>query len=238
MNKIENCDAFNFLKNIETNTINLILIDPPYIISKDSGFSKGNISKDEYKSKYGKYTIDFGEWDKQELDLDNLFNQFYRILNPSGTLIMFYDIWKMQEIKEIAEKYKFKQPRLCCWNKTNPVPVNSKLNYLTNAKEYFCTFTKISKPTFNSEYDNGDYFSDTYIYPICHGKERTKHPTQKPLELIKQLVLKHSNENDVVLDCFLGSGTTAVASLETNRKFLGCEINEKYFNIAKERLKI
>ena len=148
----------------------------------------------------------------------------------------------MQEVKEIAESVGFKQPRLGCWNKTNPVPVNSKINYLSNGKEFFCTFVKKSKPTFNSEYDTGEYYAeeqiefDTYLYPICHGKERTPHPTQKPIELIKQLVLKHSNENDTVLDCFAGSGTTGVACKETNRNGVMCEIDEGYFKIMRERL--
>ena len=83
-----------------------------------------------------------------------------------------------QNPKEIADKYKFKQGRVCIWQKTNPVPINSKLNYLSNANEYFFSFIKDKKPTFNSEYDNG-----LYKYPICHGKERLNHPTQKPLEI-------------------------------------------------------
>ena len=63
------------------------------------------------------------------------------------------------------------------------------------------------------------------------------HPTEKPIELMKILIENSSNKNDIVLDCFMGSGSTGVACIETGRKFIGVEIDEKYFNIAKQRLK-
>jgi len=74
-------------------------------------------------------------------------------------------------------------------------------------------------------------------YPICSGNERTEHPTQKPLKLIERLIEIHSRENDVVLDPFLGSGTTVVACIRLNRQYIGIEKNEKYFKIAEERVK-
>ena len=106
----------------------------------------------------------------------------------------------------------------------------SKLNYLTNAREIAITGVKGGKPTFNSVYDNG-----IYSFPICHEKWRF-HPTQKPLELIKTMILKHSNENDLVLDCFSGSGTTAVACQKTGRRFIGCEISSEYFDKSVNRI--
>lgn len=170
-----------------------------------------------------------------------MLSEFYRILKPSGTLIMFYDFWKMQELKECAEQLKFKQARLGIWNKTNPVPINSKVNYLSNSREFFVTFVKKSKPTFNSEYDDGNYYvpeaNDTYYLSILHGKERTSHPTQKPLSLIEDLVEKHSNAGDVVLDCFMGSGTTGVACNNLKRNFIGVELNKEYYDIAKARMR-
>ena len=207
--KIINADCFDELPNIESRSISLILIDPPYLISKSSGFS--NISENTSKelvTKYGNISIDFGDWDKSEIDWNFLFKEYHRILKDGGTLIIFYGIWKSNEIKQVADKYKFKQPRVCQWQKTNPVPINSKTNYLSNAIEYFFTFVKGKKPTFHSVYDNG-----VYKYPICHGKERYEHPTQKPLQLIVDIVSKHSNPDDVVLDTFAGTGTTAHACL-------------------------
>jgi DNA modification methylase len=131
----------------------------------------------------------------------------------------------------MADKYKFKQPRVCQWQKSNPVPINSKLNYLSNAIEYFFTFVKGKKPTFHSVYDNG-----VYRYPICHGKERYEHPTQKPLQLITDIVNKHSNPGDLVLDNFAGTGTTAHACILTDRKYIVMERDEKYFEIIKSRI--
>jgi DNA modification methylase len=225
-------DCLVELDKIDNNSIDLILIDPPYIISRDSNFKNysDSISK-ELLTKYGKHSIDFGDWDKVELDWNKLFTHFKRILKSGGTLIIFYDIWKSAEIKIVADGNNFKQPRVCCWTKSNPVPINSKLNYLSNANEYFFTFVKGSKPTFNSEYDKG-----IYSYPICHGKERYNHPTQKPLSLIKDLIQKHTNIGDVVLDCFAGSGTTGHAAELTDRKYILIEKDETYFSIIQERL--
>lgn len=225
-------DCIDELSKIKSNSVDLILIDPPYLISRDSNFKNySDEASDELVSKYGKLSIDFGDWDKEELNWDVLLKEYYRILRKGGTLLTFYDIWKSQEIKESADKYKFKQPRVGCWTKTNPVPINSKINYLSNAHEYFFSFVKGGKPTFNSKYDNG-----LYSYPICHGKERYKHPTQKPLRLIKDLIEKHSNPGDLVLDTFAGTGTTAHACVLLNRKFIMIERDEEYFKIIEERL--
>ena len=74
-----------------------------------------------------------------------------------------------------------------------------------------------------------------YKYPICHDKGRF-HPTQKPLALIEELIIKHSNEGDLVLDCFAGSGTCALAAYNQKRNFIGCEINKEYYDKAIQRL--
>jgi site-specific DNA-methyltransferase (adenine-specific) len=224
-------DCILELPKIDSNTVDLVIIDPPYLISKDSNFKKiSENTSDEMRVKYN-ISIDFGDWDKTELDWNFLFSEFSRVLKKGGTLIVFYDIWKSTEIKESANSFGFKQPRVCGWIKTNPVPINSKLNYLSNATEYFFTFVKGKKPTFNSEYDNG-----FYKHPICHGKERYKHPTQKPLSLIKELISKHSNSGDLVLDTFAGTGTTAHACLELNRDFIVIEKDVEYYEIIDQRI--
>lgn len=220
-----NGDCIVELVKLESNSVDLILIDPPYLISRNSNFKSGE------NKKYNGISIDFGEWDKVELEWNFLFKEFKRILKKGGTLIIFYDIWKSTELKENAEKHGFKQPRVCQWRKTNAVPVNSKVNYLSNGIEFFFTFVKGGNPTFNSKYDFG-----VYEYPICHGKERTIHPTQKPLKLIKDLIEKHSKDGDVILDCFAGSGTTGVAAKELNRDYILIEREEEYIQIINSRL--
>lgn len=175
--------------------------------------------------------MDFGEWDKTFDGIAEVIKECYRVLKKGGTLICFYDLWKITKLKECFDNAKFKQLRFIEWVKTNPVPLNSKTNYLTNSREIAITGVKVSKPTFNSQYDNG-----IYSYPIYHGKDRF-HPTQKPTELISVLIEKHSNPEDLVLDCFLGSGTTALASANTGRNFIGCELEEEYYNKSVARLK-
>ena len=224
-------DCLQELPKIESNSIDLIITDPPYLISRDSNFKQiSDSTSKEMSTKYN-ISIDFGDWDKVELDFNYLFKEWFRILKKGGTLIVFYDVWKSNEIKESANIVGFKQPRVCAWTKTNPVPINSKTNYLSNATEYFFTFVKGGKPTFNSVYDNG-----FYKFPICHGKERLQHPTQKPLSLISQLIEKHSNSGDLVLDNFAGTGTVGEACVKLGRDYILIEKEETYFNMICDRL--
>lgn len=224
--KNENC--FDFLKTLKDNSIDLVLIDPPYEVSRDTNFASGE-KKGTDVDRF-RVSMDFGDWDKNFTGLNEVCKEAYRVLRKGGTMICFYDLWKITDLKNHLEDAKFKQLRFIEWIKTNPVPINSKINYLTNAREIAVAAVKGGKPTFNSEYDNG-----VYHYPICHDKGRF-HPTQKPLDLISELIKKHSNEGDTVLDCFSGSGTTAVACMDTNRKFVGCEIAEEYYRKSLERL--
>ena len=261
---ILNIDGLEYLDTINDNSINLILTDPPYIISKNTGMNnfynsvkynednniefiksdeewekyknKNNIENDlnklnylKYGSIYGKkYSVktQYGDWDSEfTIDLlDKYIKKFYNKLINGGTLIIFFDIWKITELKKIMEKYNFKQLRFIEWIKTNPQPLNSNINYLNNAREIALVGIKKSKPTFNSKYDNG-----IYNYPLQGGKNRF-HPTQKSLKLFEELIRKHSNENDIVLDTFLGSGTTAIACKNTKRHFKGCEISKEYYD--------
>ena len=93
---------------------------------------------------------------------------------------------------------------------------------------------KKSKWTFNRLNDN--YDRPELNYPVVAGKEKTSHPTQKPIKLMEELIKRHSNVGDTVLDNFMGSGTTGVACKNLNRKFIGIELDETYFNLAKERI--
>ena len=90
---------------------------------------------------------------------------------------------------------------------------------------------KYGKPTFNSKYDKG-----IYNYPIQTSKKGQRHPTQKNLLLFEDLIKKHSNEGDTVIDVFLGGGTTAIACKNTNRKFKGCDVEQKYIDLTNIKL--
>lgn len=224
-----NQSCFELLSTIQDKSIDLVLIDPPYEISRPTNFQSG----DETGRDTDRFRIsmDFGEWDKNFDGLSIVVQECFRVLKDGGTLICFYDLWKIETLKSYFEQAGFAQIRFIEWVKTNPVPINSKINYLTNAREVAITAVKKSKPTFNSEYDNG-----IYQYPICRDKGRF-HPTQKPLALISDLIIKHSVEGDVVLDCFAGSCTTGVAAGLNNRQFIGCELDADYFKKAEDRLK-
>lgn len=224
--KLVHQSCLDFLPTVESGSVDLVLIDPPYTISRATGFeSCGEKGVERFKMSY-----EFGAWDNEIFVLDGVFKECHRILRTGGTIICFYDLWKIETLKNWMEDAKFKQVRFLEWVKTNPVPINSKINYLTNSREIAVSAIKGSKPTFNSVYDNG-----IYNFPICHEKDRF-HPTQKPLNLLEALITKHSNEGDLVLDCFAGSASCAVASRNLRRNFIGCELDENYFNKATERI--
>lgn len=224
-----NESCFSFLKDIESDSIDLALIDPPYEVSRKTNFQSGCATgKDTDRFRV---SMDFGNWDSEFAGLDIVIEEIYRVLKNGGTLICFYDIWKLTTLKDYFDKANFKQLRFIEWIKTNPVPLNSKINYLTNSREIALVAVKGGKPTFHSMYDNG-----TYQYPICHDKGRF-HPTQKPIALIEDLIIKHSNVKDTVLDCFAGSATTAVAAYNQDRNFIGCELSKEYYKKSIKRLK-
>ena len=282
-------EGVEFLKTLDSNSVALILTDPPYITSRETGMDKWvkhvegqdkdgsqNIKTSEdwdsyktapqwveffekskfkddrslwpaelekhkqnylkYGSIYGKkyaVTTDYGDWDSKFTmeSLNEFVSEFYRVLRKGGTAIIFFDLWKVTNLKDILEGNKFKQLRFLEWIKTNPQPLNSSRNYLTNCREIALLGVKGGSPTFNSKYDNA-----IYKYPLQGGKDRF-HPTQKSLRLFQDLIAKHSNPGDIVLDPFSGSGTTAVAAKLTERNFLGCEVDQKFFDKSVDRLK-
>ena len=223
--RFANSTDLELLRSIEKDSVDLVLTDPPYIISKDSGMQQLKNSGKSHK-KYGrKYATatDFGQWDKDYTidDLQLAIDEFYRILRPGGSCIIFFDLWKIETLTNALSK--FSKHRLIEWLKTNPVPINSHATYLSNAREIAISCVKGGKATFNSKYDNG-----IYKYPIYGGKDRF-HPTQKSLPLFEELIKKHSNEGDVVVDPYGGSATTAVACINTNRIYISGEPSEEYF---------
>jgi len=139
----------------------------------------------------------------------------------------------VESLKVLLEDSKFYKLRFIEWIKTNPVPINSKISYLTNSREIALCCNKKGKSTFNSKYDNG-----IYEYPIYQGVRNVDriHPTQKSLPLFEDIIKKHTNKNDLVLDTFGGSATTYIASLKTKRNCISCEVDLDYYNKSKKRI--
>lgn len=219
-NKIFNADCLEFMKNIPDKSIDLVLTDPPYNISKKNNFSS--------MERYNKYRgMDFGEWDKG-------FNQTEWIdivaplLKDDANVVIFNSWQNIKEISDHLEKNGLTTKRILVLRKTNPMPVNRD-RLFANSFEFIIWAVK-GKWTFNREKEIESGFFE------CKNNGETKHPTEKQLKTIKELLNILSNEGQVILDPFLGSGTTAVAAIDLKRRFIGIEKEEKYFNIAKKRI--
>ena len=225
-NRVECADYRDFLASTDADSIDLVLTDPPYTISRKTGFTSVVNGVHRFA-----VSMDFGAWDAVQIDLDVMAAAFYRVLRRGGTAIVWYDLWKIGELKSAMEGAGFKMLRQIIWQKTNPVPLNMKATYLSNSREIALVGVKGGKPTFNSEYDIG-----VYSHPIPRHNGHRVHPTQKPLRLFIELIEKHSNPGDLVLDPFLGGGTTAVAAQSTLRHFAGCDIDPKYAQVSRQRL--
>lgn len=217
-------DYREFLDSLARGSVDLILTDPPYAISRETGFKSVKKGVQRFA-----VSMDFGRWDHSEIDLHALAQKAYRALRRGGTAIVFYDLWKISDLADALTVAGFKQLRLIIWEKTNPVPLNSSRNYLSNAREIAVLAVKGGTPTFHAQYDSG-------VYRLPIPREKRFHPTQKPLQLMQQLIEKHSNAGDMVVDCFAGSGTTAVAALRCERHFRGCELDPLYLEQARARL--
>lgn len=225
----KNEDALTYVKSLQSASINLVLTDPPYAISRETNFNKGaekGTDVDRFRVSY-----EFGDWDVvDESYFVALFKETYRTMKNGATLICFYDVWKLESLKSILESCGFRMFRFIEWIKTNPVPINSKVSYLSNAREVAIVCVKGSKPTFNNSYHNG-----VYMHPIYQGKDRF-HTTQKSLKLFEEIILNHSNEGDTILDMFSGSGTTLLAAKNLKRSCYSCEKDVEYFKQTQDRL--
>lgn len=219
-------DAFSKIKELTANniTVNHIVTDPPYNISQDNNF---NTLSNPRKG------VDFGTWDNN-FDLLSWIPAYEKILDKNGSFIVFCSYRNISSIIEIMEKNNLVVKDIIIWKKTNPMPRNINRRYVQDSEFAIWAVKKNSKWIFNKN-KNMPYMRSTFETSIVSGKERTKHPTQKSLLLMKELIKIHTNPDDLILDPFMGSGTTGIASIEMDRRFIGIESNPLYFDIAVSR---
>jgi len=217
INTIQNIDCVEGMRELSDNSVDLVLADPPYGISRELN------CKNKRLGTTAKLNFNFGEWDK--------FNEEWfdvAIQKTKGWIITFCAKKDIGIFWEALEKNKFIAIDTVVWQKPDPVPLNGKSKFL-NAWE---SIVVGKKP--NSHW--GGYCEHNIIkVQAPKGKNRV-HETQKPLELIKKLIELTTKKKEIVLDPFMGSGTTAVACLELERSYVGFEISKKYHKMATRRI--
>ena len=224
--EIHNTDSLTYMKEIPDQTIDFILTDPPYNLSQ---YSTGNM-KFDWRSDINN---DLAEWDKN-FDPIEVKDDFVRILKPAGNIFAFCSYNLIGRWHEIFDPI-FDTFQYFVWHKSNPVPKIRKAGFLNSCELIVCMWNKGHKWNFGNQRDMHNFFE----CPICMAPERLKspkHPTQKPLKLLKHLISIASEEDDIVLDPFMGVGSTGVAALDLGRQFIGIEIEKEYFEAAEKRL--
>lgn len=234
MIKLYNKNCLEVLKEIEDKSVDLIITDPPYNIGNFMKKRQTNLNKmrDNFFVGAGWDNLEYDEWINQ---MSKFFSEISRVSKDGATLIMFMSIIRVESIVKIAEKNKFYYKTTGIWHKSNPMPRNMNLHFVNSTESwiYFIYNKKTGK--FNN---NGKVIHDFIETSLATTKEKRygKHPTQKPEKLIEFFVKTLSNKNDLVLDPFMGSGTTGVVSVKNDRRFIGIEINENYYEISKKRI--
>lgn len=234
MMDIRNGECIEELATLEDNIVDLVLTDPPYNLANFMNNRDTNLHKmrDNFFATAGWDDLEFDDW-KNHMDL--FFKESSRILKPGGSMIIFMSILRVETLVELASKYGFYYKTTGIWHKTNPMPRNMNLHFV-NSNECWIYFTYMKRTgVFNNNGKLELDFIKTSVAPLSE-KRHGKHPTQKPIELFEHFVRLLSNEGDLVVDPFLGSGSSAVASYRLNRKFIGIELERKYYELAKKRL--
>ena len=177
---------------------------------------------------------DLAEWDKISFNPSEWVDEFIRVLKPTGNIFAFTSYNLLGKWHEAFDP-RFDTFQFMVWHKTNPVPKIRKAGFLNSCELIICVWNRGHTWNFTNQKDMHNFIES----PICMGNERLKnpnHPTQKPLKVLRHIIKIASNENDLVFDPFMGVGSTGVAAIELNRRFLGIEIDETYFKAASKRL--
>lgn len=219
-NKIINADCMDILKQLPDKCIDLVLTDPPYVVDNLGG-TKSPLAKRCAKVRdiIDDFTKDF--------DFSNVVEQLIRVCKFAN-IVMFCSKQQVSRTMSYFEQRGY-QVNLCVWDKTNPAPLGN--NKLVNNLEYIV----IAR-------ESGAYFNNdlpiqkkkmSFVYPTGI---KEYHPCEKPIELISDLMCLFSQENDIVLDCFSGSGTTAIACHRLKRRFICIEKDPEYWAASVKRL--
>ena len=220
-------NAYTIIDELIKNNVkvNHIITDPPYNISHENNFNT---------LKCPRQGVDFGEWDKN-FDLFSWIPKYEKILDKNGSIIIFCSYRYMSFIIKTMEESNLEVKDILVWRKSNPMPRNIERRYVQDMEFAIWGVKKGAKWIFNKD-KNKPYMRSLFETSTVSGNERTNHPTQKSLQLMKDIINIHTNKDDVVIDPFMGSGTTGVACLNLNRKFIGIVLDKKYFNLSVERL--
>lgn len=222
--KLIHGDCLEKFIEIENESISAIITDPPYNISRKNNFKT-----------MGRNGIDFGEWDK-DFDLTSWINIASNKIKKGGNIVIFNDWKNMSYITESLENNGFEVKDLIRWKKTNAMPRNRDRRFITDYEVAVWTVKKGDKWTFNRL--NNNYEIPEIVGGLTSKSEKYygSHPTQKPVYVMKWIIERLSNKGDIILDPFMGSGSTGVACLKTGRKFIGIELDENYYSVAVNRI--
>lgn len=217
-----NSDALSVLSQIKDKSIDFVCIDPPYDLDNHGGGKTELAQRDLVKDLHINFISD-------GFDIESVFSEIERVSKVLN-LICFCSNKQVSKIMNYWEQKKY-STTLLVWDKPNPIPLGNG-KHISNLE--FMVFVRGKGATFNNIGVNEQ--KKTFSYSAPSSKTRF-HPTQKPVELINRLLRLHTNENDIVLDCFAGSMTTADACQELNRKSVMVELDEKFFESGVDRIR-
>lgn len=220
-------DSRDIIKRIPDNSIDFILTDPPYNLGQHS---TGNIPLPGRSA----MNNDVAEWDMIDFNPEEWADEFIRILKPTGNLFIFTSYNQLGRWYNALD-HRFDTSNFMIWHKTNPAPKIFKAGFLNSCEMIFTCWNKKHTWNFISQAEMHNFIES----PICMRPERLsapKHPTQKPVSILKKMIQIASNEDDIVFDPFMGVGSTGVAALELGRRFIGVELDPSYHKAAKQRI--
>lgn len=225
--KIYNGDAYVLIDELirDKVTVNHIITDPPYNISQDNNFTT---------MKNPRAGIDFGNWDRGKFDLYSWIGKYVQILDKNGSMIIFCSYRFISFIIERLENENMEVKDVLVWQKSNPMPRNINRRYVQDMEFAIWAVKKNAKWVFHKPEDE-PYLRAMFQTSTVSGKEKVGHPTQKSLKLMEKVVQIHTNPGEIILDPFMGSGSTGVAAIKNDRAFIGIEYETKYFEIAQNR---